>query len=147
MRTLFLFVLLLFALGGCSRQVITEKAPLEKVKHELEKLAPVDLTADISHLAEWERAVLGKLIQAADVIDELFLLQVYPANPKIRSALQKSKSPDAPEYLKLFEIMFGPWNRLEENTPFINNMEKPDGAGFYPIDMTKQEFLDHLPCT
>lgn len=144
MRTIVLFIFLILALTGCSKQVITEKAPLEQVKHELDKLAPVDLKVDISHLASWEKAVLGKLILTAQVIDELFLLQVYPENPKIRTALQKSTSPDAPEYLKMFNIMFGPWNRLEENKPFINTMEKPDGAGFYPIDMSKQEFLDHM---
>lgn len=42
--------------------------------------------------------------------------------------------------LELFNIMFGPFDRLEDNEAFIGTEKKPLGANFYPEDMTKEEF-------
>ena len=36
--------------------------------------------------------------------------------------------------------MVGPFDRLEDNEPFIGKDKKPLGANFYPGDMTKEEF-------
>lgn len=36
--------------------------------------------------------------------------------------------------------MFGPFDRLEGDKPFLNSTPKPLGANFYPEDMTKEEF-------
>jgi len=36
--------------------------------------------------------------------------------------------------------MFGPFDRLEDDAPFIGKDAKPLGANFYPEDMTKEEF-------
>ena len=119
--------------------MIKEKASVEYVRSEMAKLAPVELKCDLSLLSISEKQVLGKLIEAGKIIDKLFLLQVDPDNLKIREALLDSK-----DHLEMFDIMFGSWNRLEHEMPFINNKEKPKGAGFYPENMTKQEFTDHI---
>ncbi len=36
--------------------------------------------------------------------------------------------------------MAGPFDRLEDDKPFIGTDKKPLGANFYPEDMTKEEF-------
>ncbi len=36
--------------------------------------------------------------------------------------------------------MFGPFDRLDHDKPFIGDKKKPIGANFYPEDMTKEEF-------
>ena len=36
--------------------------------------------------------------------------------------------------------MFGPFDRLDHDAPFIDTLKKPLGANFYPEDMTKEEF-------
>lgn len=126
---------------GCGERVIRSKAPVGYIKEELAKLAPVELQADLSGLSSKDFQVLIRLVEAAKIIDELFLLQVSRENPAIRSALQQSEDPQDSLYLKFFSIMFGPWNRLAEHHPFINEKKKPAGAGFYPEDMTKEEFL------
>jgi hypothetical protein len=39
------------------------------------------------------------------------------------------------------EINYGPWDRLDDNKPFVKGYgPKPAGANFYPHDMTKEEF-------
>ena len=43
--------------------------------------------------------------------------------------------------LKYISINYGPWDRLDDNKPFIDGYgAKPLGANFYPANMTKEEF-------
>ncbi len=124
-------------LVGCSNGV-PGKADTALVEKELAKLAPVDLECDLSSLSQNDKKALAKLVEAAKVMDQLFLIQVSPENPELRAELVKD--PSAQKHLELFDIMFGPWNRLVEDEPFIGTEEKPEGAGFYPVDMTKEDF-------
>ena len=41
---------------------------------------------------------------------------------------------------QLYRIMQGPWDRLDGDAPFVGTAQKPQGAGFYPQDMTQEEF-------
>ncbi|MDD5765939.1 MAG: hypothetical protein PHW79_06830, partial [Candidatus Marinimicrobia bacterium] len=128
----------------CGTKVITTKAPLEEVKAEYAKLAPVELKCDLSNLSVTDKKVLVQLIEASKIIDSLFLLQVSRENPLILDELKKSTDPNDQVYLDMFNVMFGPWNELVANEPFINDKPKPLGAGFYPEDMTKEEFQDFM---
>lgn len=132
----FLGLLAIVLVAGCQSVKITEKAPLGYVQKELAKFAPVELKADLSTLSESDKQCLYKLIEAAGLIDQLFLLQVDPDNPRLLKALEKSGDQ---AHLELFKVMFGPWNRLDHDKPFINARPKPAGAGFYPPDISKEE--------
>ena len=63
-------------------------------------------------------------------------------NPDLRDRVGRAaqQNPAAGWALALFDVHKGPWDRLKENEPFIGNRPKPPGAGFYPADMTKEEF-------
>lgn len=139
-RFLIILFLTCLLIMGCEREVIMEKASLTYVEEQLEKLAPVVLTHDISYLPAEEVQVIKLLVKASQHMDECFRIQVWNENQAIFSSLQKSSLPEDRTYLDLFVTMFGPWNRLEEDDPFINNIPKPEGANFYPTDMTKEEF-------
>lgn len=142
-RHLFFIILLSWTVFmGCQKkqQLIIQKAPVPYVQAQLAKLAPVDMRYDISNLSEADRACLAKLVEAAHYIDQLYLLQVNPDNPALLSELQQSKDTADQPYLDLFNVMFGPWNRIDEYKPFLNTMPKPQGAGYYPLDMSKEEF-------
>ncbi|MBP9591441.1 MAG: hypothetical protein KBE42_05200 [Steroidobacteraceae bacterium] len=98
--------------------------------------APVRLEADLSGLSAWEREALGLFIDAAVVMDDLFWAQAYPGDRK--ALLDGLKDPAARRFA---EINYGPWDRLDGNAPFVPGTgSKPPGAGFYPLDMTKEEF-------
>jgi hypothetical protein len=73
-------------------------------------------------------------------MDEIFLDQVYSKNNEIKADLLAKDGEEAKPELELFDIMFGPFDRLEHDKPFIGTEEKPLGANFYPEDMTKEEF-------
>ena len=124
----------------CKSENTLQKAPVEYVEGELAKFAPVELDVDLSLISENDKNVLAKLVDASRLIDELFLNQVDAENGKMLQSLQASASTENSAYLELFKVMFGPWNRLEHDKPFLGERNKPLGAGFYPPDMTKEEF-------
>jgi hypothetical protein len=107
----------------------------EIVKARPEIYAKVKLTTDISILSENEKKMLGLLIEAAQEMDKVFWKQSFPQYESYNtSGLSEAE--------KLFyQINYGPWDRLNGNKPFIKGIgEKPLGAGYYPVDMTKEEF-------
>ena len=116
------------------------KADVEHIKNQLKKLAPVTISYDESFLSPEQRQVVTKLVEASRYMDEIFLHQVYGKNPEIREALKTSTDPDDKTVLDFFTIMFGPFDRLDKDKPFLGTGDKPLGANFYPEDMTKEEF-------
>lgn len=104
------------------------------------------IAADLTRLSANERQVVAKLIEASKTIDEIFLRQVSEENPRMRDQLAKnaSRSPlDAAGY-EYFVMNKGPWDRLDEDAPFIGTTPKPEGAAFYPADLTKEEFEKYV---
>lgn len=138
--TKILLLLVLLSLPACQKSTITEKAPMNAVQQQIDKLAPVTLTHDLTHLPANEVQALKCLVKASKVIDQLFLEQVYEKNLQIQEALKASSDDPDKTYLEFFKIMFGPWNRLDKDTPLIGSETKPPGAAFYPTDLTKGAF-------
>ncbi len=136
-------LLIISTFQTCGGNVNT-KADLAYVNGELAKLAPVELKCDLSNLSSADKQVLVRLIEAGRIIDQLFLMQVSPDNPQLQTQLQTSADPKNQPYLDMFTVMFGPWNRLDHDKPFIGEKTKPLGAGFYPQDMTKEEFEKYI---
>jgi hypothetical protein len=98
--------------------------------------APVTLSADLTGLTAKERTMVSLLIDAAKIMDDLFWQQAYPGD---RAALLAGLKD--PETRRFAEINYGPWDRLAGNAPFVPGVgAKPPGAGFYPLDMGKEEF-------
>lgn len=144
MKRLILFLLaavLIFA--GCNKQneqTKNQSEDVEILKEQIAKFAPTELKYDASILDERQKIVVEKLYRASKIMDEIFLDQVYSKNKKIKADLMAQDSEEAKLQLELFNIMFGPFNRLEHDKPFIGTEKKPPGANFYPEDMTKEEF-------
>jgi hypothetical protein len=109
---------------------------------KIRRFAPTTVTADVSSLSAGDRKALMKIIEAARLLDPLFLRQVWSGNDALLKKLEQDKSPQGRERLHYFRINNGPWSRLDSNEPFIEGVprEKPPGGNFYPEDMTKQEF-------
>jgi len=105
------------------------------VKSRLAGYATVRLTADVQQLGAGDRAMLPLLIEAAQIMDSLFWRQAYGDKAALLGSM---KDPDARRFA---EINYGPWDRLDDNKPFIDGVgDKPLGANFYPRDMSKEEF-------
>ena len=140
-----LFAVSLF-FWGCETETDKTQEPEEiaMLKAKIERFAPTELKYDSSILDERQKMVVEKLYLAAKVMDELFLDQVYSKNNEIKATLMAQDTEEAKLQLELFNIMFGPFDRLEHEAPFIGTEKKPLGANFYPEDMTKEEFENHI---
>jgi hypothetical protein len=134
---------------GCSRetpqptvQTTTPATDPETTKLQTmaARFAPVDLTADISTLPVNERQALAKLVEAAKILDALFLQQVWEGNQAMLIDLIRDDSPLGRARQHYFLINKGPWSRLDENQPFIPGApRKPEEANFYPAGATKAD--------
>ena len=98
--------------------------------------ADFTLQADLSLLTNNQREMIGVLIEASEIMDDLFWRQAYGDDYK--EWLESVGVGDAGRFA---EINYGPWDRLDDEQPFIEGVgPKPLGANFYPVDMSKEEF-------
>jgi hypothetical protein len=105
------------------------------IARKLAQYTPVRLTADLGGLSQRERRMIPLLIEAAQEMDSIFWRQVYPARDSLLAEIGDSATR---EYVLL---NYGPWDRLDGNAAFVPGVgPRPDGAAFYPPDMTKAEF-------
>lgn len=141
-----LALLLPLALTGCRDASTPPRAATEPSRAETEPLttmmarfAPADLSADVSGLPESERNTLRHLIEAARVIDAIYLRQVWAGNPALLMELQADHSTAGLARQRYFMLNKGPWSRLDGDAPFIDGVgDKPGGANFYAAS-TKAE--------
>jgi hypothetical protein len=83
--------------------------------------------------------MLPLLIEAARSMDDAFKLQAYGDLDGLVKTV-----PD-PATRRFVEINYGPWDRLEDNAPFVEGVgSKPRGANFYPHDMSREDFEGHI---
>lgn len=134
---LIILFIITFFVSGCAESAIKTKADTVFVAEQVAKFSPVIIQYDHNLLDENETQALREIAKAARFMDDIFLNQVYSRNEAIRRQLLVL--PDN-SYRTIFNIMFGPFDRLEGDKPFINSTSKPPGANFYPADMSKEEF-------
>jgi hypothetical protein len=98
--------------------------------------ADFPLVADLGRFSADQKRMLGLLIEASQVMDDLFWRQAYGDDYQEWLA-----SIGVAETRRFAEINYGPWDRLADDAPFMGGVgEKPLGARFYPADMTREEF-------
>ena len=101
----------------------------------VKQFATVRLESDAAALSADEKQMLRILVDVARLMDDLFWRQAWGDK---QTLLASAATPELRRYL---EINYGPWDRLDNNIPFVAGVgEKPAGAQFYPTDMTKAEF-------
>ena len=102
------------------------------------RFAPVDITVDLSGLPDNEKGALADLVQAARIVDGIFLTQVSPENAAWLVRLAGDVSELGRARLSYFVLNKQPWSGLDHDRAFIPGVgEKPEGANFYPPDADK----------
>ena len=143
MRTKLLTVILMLAIAALTLACqsggdtpATDGSDLEgAMASEVAKYAVFELTADLSGLTENQKKMIPLLIEASEAMDEIFWLESYGDRDALLDSLTD------PSVRRFADINYGPWDRLNGHAPFTDVAgEKPKGAGFYPADMTKEEF-------
>jgi hypothetical protein len=115
---------------------------LAELNRMISRFAPAELRADTPQLSAGDRHALVKLLEAARVIDDLFITQLWSGNAALKARLEKDTSPLGRARTHYFELNKGPWSDLDNHQAFLPDVppKKPAGANFYPEDMTRDEF-------
>ncbi|MGZ5432798.1 MAG: dipeptidyl-peptidase 3 family protein [Thermoanaerobaculia bacterium] len=123
---------------------------LPGVELRLQQLPKTVIDYDRTLLDDNEKQVVAKLIEASKFIDEIFWRQVSEQNPDYRTRLaaQVTRSDRDRAGYEYFIANKGRWDRLAQDEPFVEPFgaagHKPEGAAFYPLDMTKDEMEKYL---
>src|SRR6266481_5259100 len=113
---------------------------------ELQKMtgrfAPTPIRVETTNLSPADRQALVKLIEAARVLNDIFLTQLWSGNPDLYAKLQKDFTPLGKARLHYFWINKGPWSDIDDYKAFLPGVppRKLPVANFYPADMTKEDF-------
>ena len=126
----------ILALGACQAGSTNQSSEASETQ-SVAKLAEVRMNPDTSYLTAEEREVVNLLIQAADLMQPIYLRQVSADNARIRAELEKSGDK---ALLARFDQMMGPWDEMDEDKPFIGDKPRPAGGGFYPEYLTQADY-------
>ncbi|MFA5512614.1 MAG: Zn-dependent hydrolase, partial [Candidatus Kapaibacterium sp.] len=119
---------------------------IEELNARIGAYAAVDLQVDLSHLTERERTLISKLIEAGKIIDKIFWYQASHDAIAVRDSLAAINSDEAKKYLEFVMLNYGPYDDLSDKARFVGDGpdRRPLGGGFYPSDMTKEEFEEFV---
>jgi hypothetical protein len=156
MNKLFAPLVLLVAAGLAHAADATAPASVADLNAMAKRFAPVDLSADTGKLSKGDRVAIGKLIDAAKIVDILQLRQRWSGNEALAAALQKDDTPLGKARRDYFWLNKGPWSIIDGNRSFMPAeyagiripAEKLAGANFYPEGASKaqlESWIEGLP--
>ncbi len=138
MKNITFMLTLLVLLVSCKKEkkeISNKEVALTTMQKNINEYVPVTLTSDLSKLTDNQRKMIPILIKASNIMNDLFWYETYGDKDAL---LKRIDDKDTKEFV---EINYGPWDRLKADKPFVKGVgEKPAGANFYPVDMTKEEF-------
>lgn len=110
-------------------------AAQDDIGQRLAKYHTVRLTTDVSRLTPAERRMIPLLIDAAREMDPIFWDQTYGDRAALMARVGDAR------VRRFVDMNYGPWDRLANDQPFVAGVgAKPEGANYYPREMTKAEF-------
>lgn len=144
----FVFISLLFISCGKNREEQLESGQDYRkiVAERIKAYAKIKVEADLSGLTEKEITLLKKLSEAGKIAEEIFWMQSAADALKVRDSLAKLNNPKDELIRDYVRINFGPYDVIHGNERFLPGEPKVrfPGAGFYPQDMTKEEFEEFV---
>lgn len=140
-KLLIALALLLCFVLSCKKQQEESVAKMD-LKNKIDRFAPTELSADLSCLSRDDKIVLDKIVQSAELMDHIYLHQVWNGNYDLLEKLQKNTSEEGKLRYLYFLMNMGPWSQVDNNEAFVDGVPKvkPLGANFYPADLTRDEF-------
>ncbi|WP_016775976.1 dipeptidyl-peptidase 3 family protein [Anaerophaga thermohalophila] len=129
------FVAVVIIIAACQPSSPKYEASVKDIKDRVEAYQSFRLTTDLSALSPSQKEMLPLLFEVADIMDNLFWQQAWGDKEQLLGNIKNN-------HLRRYaEINYGPWDRLRDNEPFIKGIgPKPAGSGFYPEDMSMNEF-------
>ena len=127
-KNLILTAITLIAVVSCNET----KSPFTR---NVEDYSVVTITApDLSGITDNGKEVLNLYRFAADEVDAIYWEQFFGDKQALLDGISD------PVQKTFAEINYGPWDRTTGKSFVEGYPDCPPGAGFYPADMTKEEF-------
>ncbi len=117
------------------------KKSAETSRQRFRTLAPVEFDPKEFLPAEASFQEIHHLLEAADIADDLFWRQ---ASPEASASRLLELAGEDQELREMVLFHCGPYDRLDNDSPFLPVDPKPPGAGFYPRDLSRKEFTAYL---
>lgn len=143
MRQLLTFLLAFTVMATAQKTPTPSTFPgTDELNQMAARFAPARLDVDISGLSAGDKKALARLIAAGRIVNHLFMQQFWSGDLALYQKLQRDQTPLGKARLHYFWINKGPWSEIDEHKAFLPGVpaKKPEGANFYPEDMTKAEF-------
>ena len=83
------------------------------------RFAPTKIEVDVSKLSAGNRKALPKLLEAARILNNIYMQQLWSGDRALYAKLQKERTPLGRARLHYFWINKGPWDDLEDFKAFI----------------------------
>jgi hypothetical protein len=144
-HTTLVVMMLVIVLVGCGQAPQTPETGSElAVREDIAALRAQFVTQEVSsetlHLSDGDCDALLHLVDAARAVGEIFHVQAWAGNSDFAPKVAALSGPRAQAAKDYYRIMVGPWDRLDHHKPFIGDRPHPPGAGYYPEDMSEDEF-------
>jgi hypothetical protein len=126
-----------------ARATVASGRDEKDIRDRLKAYATVKLQADVAALSPREREALGRIVAAVDAVDAIYWKQMGRQALEARAAFAKATDPVDGLYRDFVEINYGPFDIRKDMERFCDaggTGPRLPGAGFYPEDMTKEEF-------
>jgi len=129
-------------MSAASDPPATAVPDLAQLQKMTARFAPTEMNVDLSKLSPGDRKALVKLVEAARIIDDIFMTQYWSGDHALYAKLQQDPTALGKARLHYFWINKGPWSSLDNDTAFIPGVpeHKLPGANFYPESMSKEQF-------
>src|SRR5271169_368840 len=135
-------ILMASSTGVASDPPAASVPDLAQLQKMTARFAPTEMDVDLSKLSDGDRKALVKLVEAARIIDDIFMTQYWSGDHALYAKLQQDPTPLGKARLHYFWINKGPWSSLDNDTAFLPGVpeHKSPGANFYPESMTREQF-------
>jgi len=147
MRKILLSIFQLVAFVLAIAQGKPESIPnLTQLNSMIARFAPTQIRVDTNRLLNGDQQALAKLIQAARILNPLFMRQLWSQNLETYDKVKADKTPLGEARAHYYWINKSPWSELDEHKAFLPGVPatKLPGANFYPENMDKGEFENWL---
>ncbi len=143
MKKVFLLIPMLFLVTNI--YCAGDREEMTEIETSINQYALVKIDVDRSALDSDQQKALDNLIEAAKAIDIIFWKQQPPEALRVREELENATTELDKLYKEYVEINYGPFDALLESERFYGaGSVRPEGAGYYPEDMTKEEFNNYV---
>lgn len=105
----------------------------------LARFKPVEMPFQRAGLSDREQAMVAKLVDAANRIEQIYWRQSDPEGLDLYVRAAKSGDPLDKKVTRLLKINGSRYDLIDQLRPFVGQQNAPPGRALYPADVTRDE--------